>query len=75
MEPVRYIIEDEYLSIPALAKRANARQALLRDSLHKSNDPLPSVMFGSHPKVLWSQYVAWVERNYGVNGPLRGTER
>jgi len=65
--------EDGYLSVPKLAKRADLAPQIIRDFLALETDPLPNLIVGSQPKILWSTFVEWAERNFGLNGTRRGT--
>lgn len=62
------------LSITELKELTGWDRKFLTDACTREDDPLPSFLRGKKLYVMYGDFIAWVRRNYGLNGTRRGTE-
>jgi hypothetical protein len=68
------IYENPYLSVRELSRRTGIKYQWLLDAVHFHSDTLPSRIRAKQARVLWSDFLAWDDRRYGLDGYLRGHE-
>lgn len=71
---MRFGWENPLLSVNELREKARVDEIWLKSMLDDPKDPIPSTKRGKQRQVLWSDYLDWLKRNYGNDGPLRGSE-
>ncbi|MCL2537450.1 MAG: hypothetical protein FWE51_04150 [Coriobacteriia bacterium] len=64
---------DYDMSINELAKVSNRDHEAIRAFIYREEDPLPTLLYGKQHKIRWSVFAEWSYRNFGPDGPHRGT--